>query len=43
MFVADYGYEGPEGIEEYTKELRKALEIDYEVLREEFINDPELQ
>tara|TARA_Y100001934_G_C12189999_1_gene695930 strand:- start:548 stop:1036 length:489 start_codon:yes stop_codon:yes gene_type:complete len=38
IFVAAEDY-----VEEHAKELRKALEVDYEILREEYVNDPELR
>ena len=43
VFVAADGYTGPGRVEEHAKELRKALEMDYEILREEYVNDPELK
>ena len=43
VFVADEGYAGPGRVELHAKALRKALETDYEILREEYVNDPELK
>lgn len=43
VFVAAEGYTGPGRVQEHAKALRKALEMDYEILREEYVNDPELK
>ncbi len=43
VFVASEGYTGPGRVQEHAKALRKALETDYEILREEYVNDPELK
>jgi hypothetical protein len=44
VFIVADGFAGPgERVEEHAKSLRKALETDYEILREEYVNDPELQ
>jgi hypothetical protein len=43
IFVGADAYAGLGSVEEHAKTLRKALEIDYEILREKYVNDPELQ